>query len=271
MDQFFDLRRGHPWSLHEFCDSLHAARSETADYGVVAIQHWKSRRSDNWQHESLVLDVVPLSQGTDVPASANASHMFISIGRFGAKTNWSTYVWALADDQVVVLRPEHEATHATGDQLANPQQDDPYLDSDKLATLSWNRPNIPNLLDVFRLVTLLSLRYPRYTVYRHQCYWFARTIYDIFMACTGCTWGTTSNHWKRGTYVTKLVTIPVSIPEPPPDLRVFCDTQFRWNQLARDSQPGPEPQPQLHPQSNPEPNPEPRPQPEPNPDPESSN
>lgn len=214
----FDLRRGSRWPLKDFCDALHRTHTNSSQLGVVAIQHRK-RVYTTFQHEFAILDVVPLVPGTGTP-QAEGSHTYVEVGRMGYN------IWGFARDEVLVLRQADEASV----EKENSSRDSQY--GEHLATLSWET-GIPCILDVFSLITLLSLTFPRYNIITYQCFWFARIIYEALRDGYGpFSENTGDKIWKRTRF---YIFNRVLTPTPPLAILEFCYRQRIWRELARSS------------------------------------
>jgi hypothetical protein len=159
-----------------------------------------------------VLDVVSLAPGTNTP-QANPRHTYIEVGRSGDEDKMSFFgILEPASDQVCILRQGDEVNilHDQGTESDNP--------STRIATLSWEIA-LPNLLDVFSAITLLSVTFPTYNILTRQCCWFARAIYDVLRyAYDPVIENTGDEFWKR-----EKVYILVSLltPKPPTILYLF--------------------------------------------------
>jgi hypothetical protein len=216
MENLFDLRRGSHWPLKDFCDALHRTHIDSSRFGVIAIQHRKRLYST---HEFAILDVVPLVPGTGT-AQAEGSHTYLEVGRIGYS------IWGFTHDKVLVLRQDDEASV----EMENSSRDSQY--GEHLATLSWET-GIPCILDVFSLITLLSLTFPRYNILAHQCFGFARTIYEALRDGYGpFSENTGDDLWKRARF---YIFIRVLAPTPPLAILEFCCRQRTWRELARSS------------------------------------
>lgn len=103
MGCLFDLDHGAKWILTKFCNALHHAHSGSSQFGVASIQHRKQLYS-NYQHEYVVLDVLPLIPGTSTPKT-EALHTYIEVGCVIDPPRPSIFrIWGSASDQVYVLR-----------------------------------------------------------------------------------------------------------------------------------------------------------------------
>lgn len=204
--------------LDQFCRALHRAHTDSSQCGIISVQHWKRVRQ-GLQHESLIFDVVPLIPGRNIPQN-NPSHAYIQIGRFKDRTQTSFFgLWGLARDEVVVVGREATVVQES-------KEHDP---DDCLSTISWAAP-LPNLIDVFDVIQLLSLMFPCYNIITRQCYWFARTIYDCLRHAyspyredvLGKKW------WKRS----KFMLVRLLTPSPPSLLLSFCRVKKVWSEDA---------------------------------------
>jgi hypothetical protein len=237
MDHLFGLRRGLTWDVRRFCRALHGARSKASQFGVLSIQHRKRLHQD-YQHEFLILDVVPLVPGTDTPQS-NAPHTLIEVGRVGDKASFFS-IWGVAVDEVSVLLSEDEASilqptakstgegssKGTPDNRTEPSQ---FIAGELLATLSWEL-EIPNLLDVFLVITTLSLAFPNYNIFTCQCFWLARAIYETLRHGYRPSLESTGDKlWKRARF---LMFIRLLTPKPPAFIFELCFRAGDWTHLA---------------------------------------
>lgn len=224
MENVFNLHRGSIWLLKDFCDMLHATYTNSSQFGIASIQHRK-RLYNDFQHEFIVLDVVPFIAGTSAPDPAGP-HTYIEIGRVSDEARISFFgLWGFAFDEVIVLRQEDEA-RILAPASQDPSQDFQSRAGERLATLSWP-DGIPNLVDVFSLITQLAVTFPYYNILTHQCFWLVRAIYDTlrfgyspFLEDTG------SKFRKKARFLVRLVT-----PRPPPAILEICNRQRRWRQL----------------------------------------
>lgn len=99
-----------------------------------------------------------------------------------------------------------------------------------LMTAFLPSPGLPNLIDVFDVIQLLSLVFPCYNIIARQCYWFARTIYDCLRHAyspyredvLGKKW------WKRS----KFMLVRLLTPSPPSLLLSFCRVKKVWSEDA---------------------------------------
>ena len=141
--------------------------------------------------------------GTHTP-KPNAPHTLIEVGRVGGMAPFFG-LWGIATDEVCVLRQEDEAIllqqAAARESIredsqagtGTPSPEPSMIARELLATLSW-QIEIPGLLDMFLIITSLSLSFPNYNVLMCPCFWLAREIYQTLrhgytMACSGEQWG----------------------------------------------------------------------------------
>jgi hypothetical protein len=219
MDPYHPFAPPHPstWPLDQFCRALHRTRTDSSQRGILSVQHWKRVRQ-GLQHESLILDVVPLVPGRNVPLN-NPSHTYIQLGRFKDREQTSLFgIWGLARDEVVVV----------GREAKDVQESKEHSPDDCLSTISW-AAELPNLVDVFDIIQLLSLMFPYYNIVTRQCYWFARTIYN----CLRHTYGPyREDVGKKGWKRSKFMLIRFLTPSPPSFLLSFCRVKKVWSEDA---------------------------------------
>jgi len=200
------------WPVDQFCRALHTVHADSKQHGIVSVQHWKCLHR-GLHHESLVLDVVPLVPGKNVPQN-NPSHTYIQIGRFKDRV-----LLGRARDEVVVV----------GRMTEDVQESNQQGPSDCLSTISWTI-ELPNLLDVFDIIQLLSFMFPYHNIFTRQCHWFARTIYDCLeYAYIPYRQDTGRKLWKRS----KFLLFRCLTPSPPPALLSYCRVKKLWSQDAR--------------------------------------
>lgn len=200
------------WPVDQFCQALHTVHADSKQHGITSVQHWKCLHQGH-QHESLILDVVPLVPGKNVPQN-NPSHTYIQIGRFKDRV-----LLGRARDEVVVVGREAEDVQEFNQQGPG----------DCLSTISWTT-ELPNLLDVFDIIQLFSFMFPYYNILTRQCYWFARMIYDCLQhAYVPHREDTERKLWKRS----EFLLFRCLTPSPPPALLSFCRVKKRWSQDAR--------------------------------------
>lgn len=212
LDHIFRLQHGERWSLHQFYSALLCNRLDSYQFGIVSVQRRK-RSYNNFQHEFVVLDAIPLVPGTNTP-QANASHTYIEVGRSGDEAQMSFFgILGPASDQVLILRQEDEV-NITCDQGTEP--DDP---SNRIATLSWEI-DLPNLLDVFSVITLLSVTFPNYNIFTRPCYWFARAIYDVLRYGYEPVFENTCDGFRKGEKF--YIFARILTPKPPTNLYLLC-------------------------------------------------
>lgn len=230
MDNLFNLECGATSTLHEFCNALHRTHLGSSQFGIVSIQHRKRlSQYDNLQYEFLVLDVVPLIPGTNTP-QANGPHTYIEVIRTGDRARAPTFgIWGFARDEVLVLQQDDEPGVV---QQENPSQGSQYCAGDHLSTLSWSN-RIPNILDVFSVITLLSLTFPQYNIFTHRCFssWFARAIYLILRQTYAVHFEDTmpgGNPWERARF---FIFVRAITPTPPAVISEFCYHQRVWREL----------------------------------------
>ncbi|KAF8552170.1 hypothetical protein OG21DRAFT_1486418 [Imleria badia] len=206
-------------------------RFKSEDYGIVSIQHRKGLYS-NFLREFLILDVVPFIPGTNISQN-DPIHTYIEVcrsQRYGSSTFLG--IWRLAQDDVVILRKEDE-TAVSGQ--GNPtSQDCSYPHSELLGTISWNNRSGPTLLDMFTLISFLSLSLPDYNRFTCPCNWLARTVYSVsrrgFRAQVVLE--TPRNKlWKIARFLTSIPNQLLG-PKLPPGLNNFCARLYFWNNLA---------------------------------------
>jgi hypothetical protein len=180
-----------------------------------------------------VLDVVSLAPGTNTP-QANPRHTYIEVGRSGDEDKMSFFgILGPASDQVCILRQGDEVNilHDQGTESDNP--------STRIATLSWEIA-LPNLLDVFSAITLLSVTFPTYNILTRQCCWFARAIYDVLRyAYDPVIENTGDEFWKREKFyifVRLLTHDPLSVQPPLRGFRIL-DQVWSGDHLETPSQP----------------------------------
>ena len=234
MDHLFDLRRGLKWDLARFCNALHGAHSKASQYGVLSIQHRK-RLYQDYQYEFVVLDVVPLVPGTHTP-KPNAPHTLIEVGRVGGMAPFFG-LWGIATDEVCVLRQEDEAfllqqaaareSIGEGSQAGTgtPGPEASMIAGELLATLSW-QIEIPGLLDVFLIITSLSLSFPNHNVLTCPCFWLAREIYQTLRhGYRPVLESNGDDLWQR----TKFLVMRLLTPRPPDLISQLCFRQAEWS------------------------------------------
>ena len=180
-NSFNGLWRGASWPIGRFYNALRR-RFDSSQFAVVSMQLRKRFYFNIIPQEFVILDVVPLQAGTNIPQT-NALHTYIEINRGvdEAQMSWLFFWWGPADDRVIILRKEDEVNIAL-DGLGGTQASQ-YRAGECLATVSWESvafTGTPNLLDTFEVLNLLSLTYPNYNVLAlRPCDWFPRAIYDI--------------------------------------------------------------------------------------------
>ena len=213
MDNLFPLQHGQPWPLLEFCQHLRRTRPHSLAYGITSVRHFK-RLYEDFQHESLVLDVVPLIPGPNNPQLDNRT--YIELGRFkvqGQGSRWNLGIGGSASDRVVVL------TQRSVQDLSGPG-------TTLLRRLSWTT-QLPRLYDVLKAAALLSLAFPGYNIFTRQCFWLARAVYSILHEAYTPFQGEMGNlAWKRGKF---MVICRLLTPSPPPVLILLCRRNREWD------------------------------------------
>ncbi|KAF8548325.1 hypothetical protein OG21DRAFT_1516437 [Imleria badia] len=202
------------WTLDDFCRELYLARTDCSLLGILSVQYRK-RLHQGFQHELLILDVIPVKPTLSAPKD-NPSHIYLEVGRFKDHEHISFKLGGIvgpAKDKIVVIGQGDVALHEPKCNLY-PER------GEILATMSW-KLELPNLVDFFDVIKLLSVMFPYYDPVIRQCYWFASTIYDVLQAVY-------SRHqledrrvafWKRAKF---LVFFRLLTPPPPPALVSFC-------------------------------------------------
>ncbi|KAI9567508.1 hypothetical protein HD554DRAFT_2107700 [Boletus coccyginus] len=228
----------HPMTctVTSFCKALHRARSFSSQHGIVSVQHRK-RTLEGLQHESLILDVVPLIPGGNWP-QRDPLHTYIEVGRL-KDPDHACLVWGVAKDKVTILGQEKRAVHAKSGPEDRSARQTPSIrttfEGISLFTLSWAR-DLPNLIDVFEIIRLLSLTHPHYNIFSRQCFWFARAIFRILRSTYEFVEEATGDKaWKMGKF---LIFFRVLTPSPSARLVSFAQDKSEWNRLARERQTG---------------------------------
>ncbi|KAF8550428.1 hypothetical protein OG21DRAFT_1513999, partial [Imleria badia] len=226
--------------LSSFCDKLHSMRSKAFNYGIASIQH----RKGPYTNEFLILDVVPLIPGTFSPR-INPNHTYLKVSRSEDHVG-SSFIWRHAKDDVVILRKEVESAVAGRGNPAS--QESRYSASELLATLSWGEEKRPTLLDMFSLITFISISLPYYNRFTCQCNWLARTVYsssDTEPHSGACgfqpSWAIlepeapANKLWKIARF---FISIPSRIlaPKAPVGLTYFSAYMYQWSGRAKRQQ-----------------------------------
>ena len=204
------------WSLDTFCKALHSARTDSSQCGILSVQHRHriSGYQGLFEHEFLILDVVPMVPGRNLP-QVNASHTYIQVGRFDDPARMSLFgMWGFARDEVVVVGQKG---------VQDSSQQDPRFDGENLTTISWTK-ELPNLIDVFDVINLFSHMFPRYNVLTCQCFWLARMIYSILRQVY--------NPYRENRRGLWCMLFPFLTPTPPPVLLSFCRDKRQWSHCA---------------------------------------
>ncbi|KAF8550467.1 hypothetical protein OG21DRAFT_1513983 [Imleria badia] len=216
-------------TLSSFCNKLHSMRSKAFNYGIAPLQH----RKGPCTNEFLILDIVPLIPGTINPRT-NPSHTYLKVSRSEDHAG-SSFIWRRAKDDVI-LRQEVEAAVSQGSW---------YPASEHIATLAWEKENFPTLLDMFSLITFLSVSLPYYNRFTCQSNWLVRTVYveSLTEHHAGPRGfeprkvilepeAPASELWK---IVRFIISIPSQLlaPDSPVGMTYFCAHMFRWSYDAK--------------------------------------
>ena len=204
------------WNLDTFCKALHSARTDSSQCGILSVQHrhYVPGYQGIFEHEVLILDVVPLVPGRGLPQK-NAPHTYIQVGRFEDQARMSFFgLSGFARDEVVVVGQK-------GVQGSNQQV--PQFAGYHLTTISWAK-ELPNLVDVFDVINLFSHMFPRYNVLTCQCFWLPRMIYNLLRLVYD------PFHEDTGGLVWML--LPFLTPAPPAVLLSFCRDKKQWSHCA---------------------------------------
>ena len=219
-DIFPRLRHHGKQSLEGFCNAIHHTRSMSAEYGIVSLQI-REQLYQHFQDEVLILGVVPLIPSTNRP-KPNPHHTYIEVSRREQDRyllGW--HIWGNTRDEVFVLQPEDEASVINTTPGSITPQQSHYPASKCLMAISWN-VLVPNLLDVFTIITHLSIMFPHYNKFTRQCSWLAHATYDILESCYNPV---LTPHGIR------IFAYPT--PKPPESLYLLCRCQREWSQVAR--------------------------------------
>jgi len=204
-------------SVEAFCKALHGARAFSSQCGIMSVQHRK-----RIHHEALLFDVVPLAPGTNLPCHPNPPHTFLEVSRFkDPDRSYLFGIWGFAKDEVLIIGQETAGS--------DHQVQQPGLENEVLSTLSWTT-ELPNLVDIFDIIRLLSLTHPYYNFFTHQCFWFARAIYRILRRTYDYDHDVTGDKgWKMANF---LVFFRIPTPSPPELLVSFCQDKKEWSYRA---------------------------------------
>jgi hypothetical protein len=122
-------------------------------------------------------------------------------------------IWGFARDEVVVV----------GQKGVQGSSQAPRIDGDRLTTISWAK-ELPNLVDVFDVISLFSHMFPRYNIVTCQCFWLARMIYSILRQVY--------NPYHENTGGLRWLLFPFLTPAPSPVLLAFCRDKRQWSHCA---------------------------------------
>lgn len=210
-------------SVEAFCKELHGARAFSSQCGIMSVQHCRCIHH-GLQHESLLFDVIPLAPGTNLPQSANPPHTFLEVSRFKNPDRTNLFgIWGFAKDVVLIIGQE---SGGPNDEVQQPLT----LESEILSTLSWST-ELPNLVDIFDIIRLLSLTHPYHNIFTCQCFWFVRAIYRILRRTYNYDLEVTKYDlgWEMAGFLTFL---HILSPTPPKPLVSFCQDKKEWSYRA---------------------------------------
>jgi len=161
------------WTIESFCKALHSVRTDSLQCGIISVQHWMCPHGRS-PYDCLVLNIVPLVPGCNLPQNVSPSHMSIEVERFKDPTQRSFFdIWGHASNEVTVIGVNNGGTSSYIRHQSHPITSDHCL-----ASISW-ATDLPNLIDVFDIIQLLSLMFPHYNLFTHGNFWLAHTIYSI--------------------------------------------------------------------------------------------